>query len=132
MSKRNRLRKEVQREAAVAAASVPVVGLKLGDHQFRAFTGADLAFGARLSDYPAYDSIPEQFRRGHSPANKIVSTLFFKGGQLADFGLRLKAGVNPAAFFGALKAMLGSFDPKHEHKEAACAWLVDEFTEPKP
>lgn len=127
MSKRNRLRKESLRTVAVEAT--PTVGLKLGNHQFRAFDGVDCAFGARLKDYPPYESIPEEFRRGHSPANKVVSTLFFKGGKLDDFGLRLKAGVDRAAFYGALKALLSSFDPKHEHKEATCAWLVSEFTE---
>lgn len=128
MSKRNRLRKQA---ASAAEAAIPdPVALKLGNHQFRAFNGLDCAFGANLADYPPYDSIPEEYRRGNTPANKAVSTLFFKGGKLEDFGLRLKAGVDQSAFFRTLKAMLHSFDPKHEHKEAACAWLVAEFTEP--
>lgn len=127
MGKRQRFREEVRQQAAADAP--PPVGLKLGNHQFRAFTGLDCAFGARMSDYPPYDSIPEEFRRGHSVANRVVSTIFFRGGKLEDFGLRLKAGVHPTAFYGALKAMLCSFDPKHEHKEAACAWLVSEYTE---
>jgi hypothetical protein len=127
MSKRNRLRKETLRTFETETA--PSVGLQLGDHQFRAFDGVDCAFGARLKDYPPYDTIPEKFRLGHSQANKVVSTLFFRGGKLEDFGLRLKVGVDPSAFYGAFKAMLCSFEPKHEHKEAACAWLVSEFTE---
>lgn len=127
MGKRQRLRKEVSR--ANPAVETPVVGLKLGGHQFRNFDGLDCAFGARLADYPAYESIPEEFRRGHSKANDVVGTLFFRGGQLSDFGLSLKAGIDPRAFHSALKAMLGSFDPKHEHKKAACAWLVSEYTE---
>jgi hypothetical protein len=104
--------------------------LKLGSHQFRPFSNLDCAFGADLKDYPPFDTIPEQFRRGNSPANNVVGTLFFKGGSLDQFGLRVKAGVDRSAFYGALKAMLCSFAPKHEHKEAACAWLVHEFTEP--
>lgn len=126
MGKRQRLRKETQQAAQAAA---PFVALKLGDHQFRQFTNLDCAFGAVIRDYPPFEAIPEQFQRGNSPANKVVSQLFFKGGSLDEFGLRVKAGVDRSAFYGALKAMLCSFAPKHEHKEAACAWLVSEFTE---
>lgn len=126
MSKRSKLRKQ----AAVAeVVGNPILGLTLGDHQFRAFTDLDMVFGADLKDYPPYDAIPEQFRRGNTAANDAVSSLFFRGGKLDDFGLRLKSGVDPNAFYGALKAMLCSFAPKHEHKEAACAWLVSEYTE---
>lgn len=127
MGKRQRLRKETTRFAPVDAA--PPAGLKLGSHQFRAFTNLDCAFGARLADYPPAATIPDEFWNHSSPANKVVSTLFSKGGKLDDFGLRLKPGIDPSAFYGALKAMLGSFDPKHERKEAACAWLVSEYTE---
>lgn len=126
MSKRQRLRKMAH--AQVRAVASPA-GLKLGNHQFRSFTNLDVAFGAAISDYPPFDSIPEEFRRGHSSANKVASTLFFRGGKLDDFGLRLKSGVDRASFFGPLQAMLGSFEPKHEHKEAACAWLIAEYTE---
>jgi hypothetical protein len=126
MGKRQRLRKEVQ---SIQAGVAPVT-LTLGAHKFRPFTNLDCAFGADLKDYPPYDAIPEEFRRGYTPANKVVSTLFYKGGSLDQFGLRLKAGVDRSAFYGALKSMLCSFAPKHEHKEAACAWLVAEYTEP--
>lgn len=127
MGKKQRLRNEVKQ---AETERPPTAGLKLGTHQFRAFTNLDCAFGADLRDYPPYDTIPEQFKRGNTPANNVISTLFFKGGRLDDFGLRVKAGVDRSAFFGALQSMLGSFAPKHEHKEAACAWLVHEFTEP--
>jgi hypothetical protein len=125
MSKRNRLRKEAEAMKPVALPE----GLKLGSHQFRPFTNLDCAFGADLKDYPPYEAIPDQFKLDYAPAAVVVSTLFFKGGKLDDFGLRLKAGVNRAAFFATLQSLLGSFAPKHEHKTAACAWLVDEFTE---
>jgi hypothetical protein len=125
MGKRQRLRKEVE---TMQPAVLPV-GLQLGSHKFRPFTNLDCAFGADIRDYPPYETIPEQFRRGNTPANDVVGTLFYKGGSLDQFGLRLKPGVDRSAFYGALKAMLCSFAPKHEHKDAACAWLVHEFTE---
>ena len=106
-----------------------ISSLKLGDHKLRKFTNLDAAFGAELSDYPPYDMIPEELRGGHTKFNAAVSTLFFKGGSLTDVGLKLKDGVDRSDFFGALQSMLGSFAPKHEHKDAACAWLMSEYTE---
>lgn len=104
--------------------------IKLGSHEFPAFDGISAAFGARLKDYPKYEDIPEVFRRGNTPFNKAVSSLFFTGGSLQDHGLKLKAGTDRGEFFTALRALLTSFDPKHEHKEATAAWLLSEYTEP--
>jgi len=127
MSKRNRLRKETMRTAPVETA--PAVGFKLGGHDLPAFGAISAAFGADLADYPKYEDIPEQFRRGNTPFNKAVSGLFFKGGRLEDYGLRLKAGTDRGAFFLALRALIGSFAPKHELKDATCAWLLSEYAE---
>lgn len=99
--------------------------LKLGDFELRSFSAADAAFGADLRDYPPRDQIPEKYWRGGTPANKAVSTLFFQGGKLADHGFKLKPGINSGVFHTALRSLLCSFAPQHEHKEAACAWLVD-------
>lgn len=128
MSKRNRLKKA----AVVTAAEQPrqTQRLALGGRQFREFTGLDFAFGAKLSDYPPFSSIPEEFRQERTKANEAASQFFFSGGRLEDFDLRLKSGVDRAAFYGTLKALLSSFEPKHEHKMATCAWLISEFTEP--
>lgn len=106
------------------------MSIQLGNHVFRKFDGLDAAFGARMSDYPKYDDIPKQFRDGYTPHNKAVSALFFKGGKLADHGLKLKSSVDSSEFYGTLKSLLCSFDPPHEHKDAACAWLLAECTEP--
>lgn len=128
MGKRQRLRENVKADRIERAA--PPVALKLGKHQLPIFGGLDMAFGARLKDYPPYAEIPEQFKRHGAPECKAVSALFFRGGTLADHGRKLKPGVDKAAFFSSLRAMLSSFEPKHEHKEAACAWLMAEYTEP--
>jgi len=119
-------------EAKKPDAAVQFSGLALGNHKFRQFTGLDAAFGADLRDYPPYKDIPEQFRRGNTPFNDAVSALFFKGGKLEDFGLRLKPETNASAFFAALRSLLCSFAPPHEHKDAACAWLLSEYTELAP
>lgn len=108
------------------------MSLKLGEHEFPAFDALSSAFGARLRDYPKYEAIPEEFRRGYTPFNKAVSTLFFSGGSLADVGLKLKPGTDKTVFFRTLKSLLTSFDPPHEHKDATCAWLLSEYTEKTP
>lgn len=131
MAKSKRAKRDAQCEAFRAALlqTVPTA-IKIGDHQFRAFQGIDAAFGANESDYPAREAIPAEFYNGRTKFNDAVSALFFKGGTLADHGLKLKAGTDSASFYTTLRALLGSFAPKHEIKEATCAWLLSEHTEP--
>lgn len=77
---------------------------------------------------PAWDDIPEVFKRhNETPFNKIVSTLFFNGGKFSDFGLTPKEGVDLRKATRAIKACLGSFEPKHEHKEAGVAFMISEW-----
>lgn len=126
MSKRNKLRKEV-----VAAKPLDLgPPLKLGEHVIPDLDGVDATFGASLKAYPKYEAIPEPFRRGNTKFNDAVSGLFFRGGKLEDFGLRLKADTNRLRFFTAMRALLSSFEPQHEHKEATVAWLLSEYAEP--
>lgn len=114
---------------AEKTTETPKSGLKLGSHEFRAFNALDAAFGADLRDYPPYDSIPQEFRYGHTKFNDAVGTLFFEGGKLDDFGLKIKDGVDRVQFYATLKSLLHSFAPPHQHKEAACAWMLSEYTE---
>jgi hypothetical protein len=124
MSKRNRLKKQV---AETAAVHVEVVGLKVGSHQFPAFDGLAATFGARRSDYPTQATIPAEFYNGNTRFNNAFSALFFRGGTLADHGLRVKAGLDRAQVMAAVKVLMCSFDPKHEIKEATVAWALSEW-----
>jgi hypothetical protein len=129
MSKRNRLRKEV--EAAKPAEPVDLgPPLKLGEHVIPDFDGIDATFGANLKSYPKYETIPEPFRRGTTKFNDAAGLLFFQGGKLEDYGLRLKPTTNRARFFTAVRALLCSFEPPHELKDATVAWLLSEYSEP--
>ena len=93
-------------------------------------TMAEVAFGLPLEMYPRMKDIPEEHHSFYAPGAKVAESLFYNGGNLAHHGLKLKAGVDPKKFHDVLQAALGSFAPKHEHKMAACSWLIAEHTEP--
>lgn len=132
MGKRQRLKREVQQATAQKDEAVPAVGLKVGNHEFPVFTGVDAAFGARGQHYPTREEIPAQFYAGGTPYNRIVSTLFFQGGSLDQFGLSFKAGIDRAQAMTAIRALLCSWDPKHEIKEATVAWALSEWCDLAP
>jgi hypothetical protein len=91
----------------------------------------DLAFPAHVMHLmPEYDRIPEEFRRGTTEWNKLVSKWFFQGVQ----GLRFvpKPGVDNETYRKVMRqfrCILGSFEPQHEHKEAACAYILSCYFE---
>lgn len=92
----------------------------------------DVVFGPRdlFAIMPKMDAIPEDFKRRNTQWNEMVSTWFFRG--LSKFELTPKEGVDQDKALRHVRAIMGSFQPKHEHKEAACAFLLSEwFTDPK-
>jgi len=89
---------------------------------------AMLAFPADVADMmPAMKDIPEKYRYGNTPANGFVAKWFFSGLKNPRFYPR--EGVNAQKAFNHLQCILGSFQPKHEHKDAAVAFLLDEWFE---
>jgi len=99
-------------------------------------TAADVAFG-NIKHMPAYSTLPEDFRRHNgNDYCRAVSSWFFDGGKGIPNGLEIggmkfvaKPGVDSGKALRAIKAVLGSFEPKHEHKEAACAYMLSEWFE---
>lgn len=94
----------------------------------------DMAFGAAggLAKYlPAWKDIPDWFtHHGRTWANKLISTWFFDG--LNPSILVPKEGIDKNLALRHLKTCMGSFEPKHKHKEAGCAYLMSLwFHEPK-
>lgn len=87
-------------------------------------TDADLVFPARaLSWMPTMEQIPKEFRDGDTEWNQIASQWFYAGiSDDAEFVPR--EGIDPVKAVRALKATLGSYAPKHEHKEAAVAYMM--------
>lgn len=77
---------------------------------------------------PTMEEIPEEFRDREGPWHDLIAMLFFKGGKLPP----VKEGIDATKAQRHLGACLGSFEPKHEHKTAACAWLASMwYTEPR-
>lgn len=71
---------------------------------------------------PRWEDIPDEFRRGHTRFNEIQSEWFFRG--LPVWPLDPKPGIDHRKALAHLSAIQRSFEPQHEHKEAAVAYLL--------
>lgn len=99
---------------------------------------ADIAFG-NVKHMPKYEKLPEEFQDWHyNPHCKAVSKWFYSGAkpftggiQLGDDTYMAKPGVDAGKALAAIRAVLGSFEPKHEHKIAACGYMLSEWFEKK-
>lgn len=91
-------------------------------------TDSDVAFGGSntVRDLmPPMAYIPEDFRRGRGEARKWVELQqqwFYRG--LRGYVFEAKAGIDKKAALRHLGTIQGSYEPKHEHKEAAVAYLM--------
>lgn len=75
---------------------------------------------------PKKEEIPEEFWQHRGTVwNKMVSTWFFLG--LKNLELEPREGVDQKLALRHIQAIMGSFAPKHEHKEAACAYLLSKY-----
>lgn len=92
-------------------------------------TKADEVFPARaLNLMPKLSEIPKY--EGRRELEHLASTWFSKG--LKDVAFHAKEGVPGAAALRQLKCIMGSFEPKHEHKIAAVAFLINEWFDVVP
>lgn len=88
----------------------------------------DVAFPANICGkyLPPYSIVPEEFKRGKTYWNDRMNEWFFKGLN-PEMILIPKDGIDKQKALRQLKACLGSFEPKHEHKEAGVAYLMSLF-----
>lgn len=88
--------------------------------------GIEVAFGPRrcLDIMPTYEEC-RKTRANWQKYETLVSDWFYLG--LASFDATPRDGVNKDAAIRHIKSVLGSFEPKHEHKEAAVAYLIHEW-----
>lgn len=86
----------------------------------------DIAFGGDIDILlPPMNEIPEEFRKRNSKWNDVVSDWMFGG--LKDCQWKPKEGIDTKEAIRHIQAVLVSFKPKHEHKEAGCAYLLSQF-----
>lgn len=95
----------------------------------------ETVFGIQREDQmPSMEDIPEDFKRESDPWVKLQQTWFFRG--LEGYSFEPREGVDPKAAGAHLVAIQKSFMPKHEHKEAAVAYLMslwfESITPPNP
>jgi hypothetical protein len=84
----------------------------------------DSAF-SNAKHLPKYDKVPERFKSTYDPYVKFISTWFFNGKTKAEIeSLISKEGVDKNKALRAIAACLKSWEPKHEHKEAGCAYML--------
>lgn len=93
----------------------------------------DVIFGD-IKHMPKYETVPDEFKKGRGVFCDAISEWFFNGAQSATDGIKIggitfkaKPGVPAGKALAAIKAVLSSFEPKHEHKEAACAFMLSEW-----
>jgi hypothetical protein len=95
--------------------------MKLEDFEFPEVTMADVAF-------PTFNTIPELYEeaktRDLTKGTKKFNELFFSGGKITPQE-DVEGTWKEKAFMYA-RALMGSFAPKHEEKEAVCAMIFQE------
>lgn len=85
-------------------------------------TDTQLVFPAQIAALmPTQQEIPDEFKRGRTVWNKMFQQWFYGG--LGEATIKMQAGVDQKKALRHLMTIMGSFEPKHEHKESACGWL---------
>lgn len=105
-------------------------GLDLRTFPWPKVTGADAVFPTADTDRKL---LAEAGRRGYSmysggndkPGNKMFSTLFYEGGKIVYRKDVPEEHIKNV--YAYLCSYMGSWAPKHEHKHAVCAMLLDEI-----
>lgn len=86
-------------------------------------TNVEIVFGGNIDKLmPSYKDIPDEFKCD-SKWPGIVAKWFFTG-LPSDTDFFPKEGVDLKKAINHIMAILVSFAPKHEHKQAGCAYLL--------
>lgn len=93
----------------------------LGPEQLDEITDTDVAFST-TKFLPPYELIPDEFKFGRTKWNRLFSDWFFNG--LKALSVSPKEGIDPQKAMRCIRAHMGSFSPKHEHKKAGVAYMM--------
>lgn len=80
---------------------------------------------------PAMEDIPQEFKRDNNPWVVFQRTWFFSG-LTDDNAPKVKQGLKFTDVWRHLSVIQRSFDTRHEHKQAAVAYLASKWLEPSP
>lgn len=96
------------------------------------FDDASCAFGASEKDYLTREEMGDEFYRMSVRNNftEAASSLFFTGGKLEDYGLKLKPEIDSIKAHRAIRALLCSFAPKHEIKIGTVGFALSKWCDP--
>lgn len=85
---------------------------------------AAVAFPTSVSSLmPPVEAIPEEFGRFPGTKwNRFVTDRFFSG--IKSYSATPRDGIDPDTAWRHSHAVIGSWEPKHEYKEAAAAYLL--------
>jgi hypothetical protein len=98
--------------------------LDLKKHKFPEVSGVDMAFPTVDTDMVLLEEAKERgYLHGDKQGNKDFSTWFYTGIE----EVTVKDVDNAQEGFRYFRALMRSFSPKHEHKDAVCGMLIDEF-----
>lgn len=89
-------------------------------------TKLDVAFSTDDLSWLPMEKIPEEFKSSFNKWARIASRWFFNG---LPGGTEFvpKDGVDVHKAMMAIRCALSSFEPKHQHKEAAVAYMLSEW-----
>lgn len=95
-------------------------------------SAVELAFPADVRRLmPPREEIPEEFKFGRAnPWTDLMGVMFFEGANLGF--LVPRAGFDKIKALRHIRAVLGSFQPKHEHKSETVAYLMSLWFEDLP
>lgn len=103
--------------------------IDLTTFEFPKTSGVDVVFPTFKTIKELLDEAKERgFYNGSTPYNKLFSNLFFSGGKI-NFKKNVNEDFKNKAW-PYCRAFMGSWEPKHEEKEAICAMLMSELLEP--
>lgn len=104
--------------------------MKLQEFAFPELKPLEVAFSTLRTNKDLLAEAKERgFYNGSTKYNSLFSSLFFSGGQV-EFKKNLNEEFKNKAWTYC-RAFMGSWEPKHEEKEAICAMIMSELLEPK-
>ena len=90
----------------------------------------DMVFQTKaLALLPKWDDLTDDEKRMRGPFCDAVSKIFFSGGRLEDHGLKIKPGIDREKVYRFVRATLGDWSPKHEHKIGGIGHMLSKWCE---